>query len=402
MRSSYLLLGMMIMVSMLAGCINEGTDSQPPDADNDGIPDEDDACPNIYGEASNQGCPTSTPTTTSPPVITPRPSTTVPPTTTPAPTTAAPTTTQPPTTTPAPTTQPPTTTPAPKGPVYSGVMDLVIYDRPEIVDDSLLYYLYESVPGTLNTTGLYYLMRVNLSNKNEMTYANLYYLSTVQMVDNGAVFCSASGGDDWVPQYFNIHDKVFKNLAVRTMEGHDDWWIVYVLRSGTYKQVYSQDLKTGKEYNVTISPCNKENADLSGNMVVYSQYNRDWDIYMASVTGGGEMPLSTLDGDEMYPEIDGNDVVYVIKKGTENQLYYVSTIFKAPRKLADSVGNYVVKDGRILYYDKEDSVWKLAVITDETIVGYTLSEAATGDSNKIAVSRSWAYVNGHIFKLTNL
>jgi len=392
-----------LFISVLSGCINDNIniDTGTTDSDDDGVPDDEDACPNIFGDASNQGCPTKAPTTTMP--VTTQPPTAAPSTaapTTAAPTTAAPSTAAP--TTPAATTPAPTTA-APAGPTYRGTLELDIYDVPEILDDNLLYYIYEEIPGTLTTLGTYYIVEVNLGNKFERIYATAYYLYGVEMIDNGAVFSSATGAaSNWTASYMNIDALIFKDLNVRTIEGHDDWWIAYILRSGTYKQVYSQDLKTGKQFVVTTSSCNKEDSRLYGTTVVYSQYNRDWDIYMASVTGGGETALSTLDGDETDPMIHGNDVIYVLKDGADYQLYYVSTQGGTPRKLSDSVGNYDIKDGKILYYDVEKGKWKLAVVDGTSIVGYTLDEATTGDSDLIAVSRTWAYVNGHLFKLTNV
>ncbi|MHC1604622.1 MAG: TolB family protein [Candidatus Methanofastidiosia archaeon] len=338
---------------------------------------------------------TQPPTTTTAPTTTPPPQTTLPPTTTMAPSaTALPTTTPSPTTTPPPTTSPPAT-PL----VYYGYMVIDNFKMPQIMDNDTLFYLVEKSKETATTWGEYSLYAVNILNLKEKLYATFFGDERIVMMDNGAMYVPVED-EDYNAFYWDIKNKRREDLILKSAEGHYNGWLVYILKIGSYKQVLSIDVWSGKSYTITTSKCNKNSPRAYGATVVFSQYNQDWDLLVANITGGGERTLSSMSGDELDPRIDGRDVIYVLDRGTSSlQLYYVNTNGTSPVKLCDNVGNYIIKDRRALFYDYDLNRWIIALITDENIVLYAVSSDVGGDSNSISVSNSWVFVNGYFYKI---
>ncbi|RZN47403.1 hypothetical protein EF808_04450 [archaeon] len=374
-------IALLVLISLIGGCIGGDEEStttpaptttQPPvtDRDGDGVPDASDACPDIPGDPANEGCPTTTP----------------------PPTTSAPTTTAPPTT------SAPTTTAPPDyyRVTYHDAVEADVFGQPYIYNDAILRYLEEEYEETEEFWGKYNLHELTLSSLNDRTTDFFYGDENIVMLASDALYIPV---DD--PQYFgyywNIDTEKRKDLMLKSLEDYDDGWGTYRLRTGSYWQIYTRDIMGGKSYQVTTTNTNKESPRLHGTNVIYCEYIRDWDLMLATLTGGSNRTLSNMDGDEIKPLIHEDLVVFVLDNATPH-LYYMFLDDKDPTLLCENVGTYVISEDRILYYDVETTRWNIIVFDDKARKRF-YTPTGRDDTVNVAISESWVYIDGTVYKI---
>jgi beta propeller repeat protein len=274
---------------------------------------------------------------------------------------------------------------------YEGDYGIVSYGRPQIIDDRYLYYLYEDIPGTSDTLGLYYLYRMDLTSGRETLQHTFETPNEIVILDNGAIYATLHG-DGFYAFYWNIKDRYRKDMILKSAEGHDDYYLCYTLKTATYKQVYVYNVVKSTSTMVTTNNANHEDPRMSGDTVVFTQYNDDYDLYMVNKSGGMMVPLSTMTGDEETPLISGNDVAYMLTKGSSHALYYVDVNARDPVLITNSVGNYTVNEGRILFYDTSYQEWFVYFIDEDSVAACGI----TGNVDEVAVSEQWGVIGSHV------
>ena len=277
---------------------------------------------------------------------------------------------------------------------YRGDLGADFYGRTQVLDDRYLYAFIEVVPAPIGELGEYHLTSYDLTTLREVGREPYYTLSETFILDNGAVYATLHGGN-YYAFYINIKDRYRRDMILKSAEGHDNYYLTYTLKAGSYKQVYVYNVKTASSTMVTTNNANHMSPRISGDNVVFLQYNNDYDLYLVDKSGGMMVPISTMTGDEGAPLIDGNDVVFSLTSGGKTALYHLDLATMTKTKLADRVGTYTVKDGRVLFYDTDDAEWYVYVKE----MGRLLSTGLTGDTSSIAVSQSWVVVGGHVFSI---
>ncbi len=276
-------------------------------------------------------------------------------------------------------------------------VDISCYKVPQILDNSLFYYLDEIIKGKVTNSGEYRLMRMNLSSYSERVEETFFVEETIELIDNGAVFVPPTSEGFW-GLYWDIRSKTRKDtLVLNIVEGHHNKYIVYVKKTGSYKQVHYYDVVKGQGGIVTSNNANHEDPKIYNQKVVYCQFNRDWDLYTDDLTGGSGQIISNLEGDEGDPKFNGTDVVYKLTDKGNSELYYVNVFDKDPVKLCDSVGNYTIQDGRILYYDNTKGTWYVYFIDSLQNIGIGTNWY---DTDCIAVSLTRVFIDGHFYKIS--
>ena len=274
---------------------------------------------------------------------------------------------------------------------YEGDYGIWSYGRPQILDDRYLYYLYESVPGTSDTLGLYYLNRMDLATGKETLFHSFETPNEIIILDNGAVYATLHG-DGFYAFYWNIKNSYRKDMILKSAEGHDDYFLCYTLKTANYKQVYVYNVKTATSTMVTTNNANHEDPRMSGDVVVFTQFNSDYDLYMVNKAGGMMRPLSTKAGDEEDALIDGTDVVYTLTNGTSHALYHIDISTMDSVLLTNSVGNYTVNEGRVLFYDTTYEAWYVYFVDEDALRPC----GVTGNVDEIAVSEHWGVIGEHV------
>ncbi len=281
------------------------------------------------------------------------------------------------------------------GVTYSGTIPCAAYGSPQISARQTLYYLFEASPPLGEDWGTYELHEVNLVTFEDTITDVFLSDGNIALLDNGAVFVMI-GDDEYYGMYWNISDKYRRDTRLKTANGHDAYTLVFSEWMSSYKQIFSYNALTGKSSMVTTSNNSHGSPRISGNTVVYEQYDDNWNIYCSDVSGGPAIAISSLPGDEADPRIDGTTIVFSHVGASATALYATDLYGMESIKLSSNVGEYAFNNGHVLYYDAQDAEW--VVYCFDT--GYFhIFDDAGGDTDDIAVSERWACIGGRIYKL---
>ncbi|MCC7569531.1 MAG: hypothetical protein KO463_07970, partial [Candidatus Methanofastidiosa archaeon] len=120
---------------------------------------------------------------------------------------------------------------------YRGDLGADFYGRTQVLDDRYLYAFIEVVPAPIGELGEYHLTSYDLTTLREVGREPYYTLSETFILDNGAVYATLHGGN-YYAFYKNIKDRYRRDMILKSAEGHDNYYLTYTLKAGSYKQVY--------------------------------------------------------------------------------------------------------------------------------------------------------------------
>ncbi len=281
------------------------------------------------------------------------------------------------------------------GVTYSGTVSCDAYGQPQISARQTLYYLFEALPPSGANWGTYELHEVNLVTLEDAVTDVFLSDGNIALLDNGAVFVMV-GDSEYYGMYWNISENYRKDTRLKTANGHDAYTLVFSEWMLSYKQIFAYNALTGKSSMVTTSNNSHTSPRISGNTVVYAQYDDDWNIYCSDVSGGPAIKISSLPGDEADPCIDGTVIVFSHVGASANALYATDIYGIDSIRLSSNTGEYTFNNGHVLYYDIKKSKW--VVYCFDTGYFHVFDDAG-GNTDDIAISERWACIGGRIYKL---
>ena len=86
--------------------------------------------------------------------------------------------------------------------------------------------------------------------------------------------------------------------------------------------IYRKNISTGQEYEVCVNGSWKQNAAISGNIVVWQDNrNGDNDIYGKDISTGEEFEICKFSGEQINPAISGDIIVWEDYRSTNSDIY---------------------------------------------------------------------------------
>lgn len=282
--------------------------------------------------------------------------------------------------------------------VFSWDLDFEIYADPIIYKDNL-YYLVQVSEETSQYWGVYD-MDVYSILYGTFDYHSAQGDNWIRLFSGGALYVPVDDNDYW-GYIVDLDTMKSKDLTLKSLEDYSNDWGTYAMRSGSYTQVYSRNVTTGKSYVLTSTSTNKSSPAISGNYVVYCEYVGSWDLMYANKTGGVLGPLSSMDGDEVDPQVDNTHVVFGLEDGGVTELYYTQIGSTAsPVKLCDDVGRYYLNGGMILYYDNGRARWSIISLEGPRLYKYNFTQWYAGADVPVAIDSKWVFINGDMFEIS--
>lgn len=283
------------------------------------------------------------------------------------------------------------------GVTYVGELGADPWDQPYISGERTLYYLHAAVMPSGAALGTFELREYTLNTKTESARDAFESDSDIRMLDNGAVFAPMRDSS-YYGLYWNISDRYRRDTLLKTADGHDAYVIVYTERVGSFVQVAYFNALNGKGGTITTVARNHADAHVSGNTVVYLQFNGDWDLAISDLSGGPSTVISGQSGNEARPLIDGTTVVFSLDVPGRTELYTYNVLTRETQLITRYAGeSYALGGGHILYYDSRKGVWGVTNLSSGAF--HVFSEYDLPADVPVAVSERWACIGTSVFKL---
>jgi beta propeller repeat protein len=172
--------------------------------------------------------------------------------------------------------------------------------------------------------------------------------------------------------------------------------------------IYSYDITSGVETQITSSPVTEYTQDIDGNYVAYV---RDWgngqeDIFLYNLLSQEEQQITDDEFSNEFADIDGNNMVW--ENIEENSIYFRNILTQETTKIIDpiswSIWNLSLSGDNLVWSDTRNGSWdifkyNLTTQTEVQLTGGLFNETQPGVAGNHAVwvqdycSASWCQTN---------